>query len=119
MSHSRRPIPGAAAVLRRDRALRSSRLAILLCAGLLFAGGCEREKSGRLAPECYLSQQASSWRILDDRFTPKAAGGPPGGIVLMEDVVGVSVVRDKYVIGKTGSDRWFIIDLRDLGAGET
>ena len=118
MSYPRRPIPGVARVAGRVRALPSVCLTILLCAALVSAGGCERPAAAKLAPKCYLAQDGANWRILDDRYTPKGAGGPPGGIVLVEDVVGVAA-RGKYVIGQTGSDRWFLIDLRDLGAGET
>lgn len=97
-------------------------LAVLLLACVAAAAISMRNKQERivpLAPRVFLSfDPGRRPSILDARHTPKGIDAPPGGIVVLEGVLGLEVVSGKYVVGKTQQGVYFLMDLRHLGNDE-
>ena len=107
---------------RRDRnALVTLSLLLCLAAVVLWARS-KRERSVQLTPGVwvYLALGGGSRppSVIDARHTPKGLDPGGGGSHLVQDVTALEVVNGKYVVGKTHSGEFFVVDLRELGRDE-
>jgi hypothetical protein len=87
----------------------------LLCGCSLLNGCGRKEGFTALAPATYLSWTGTQWDICDDANRTRGIESLPGGVVVVEKVIGVQVVGKTHILAKDNGGKMYLIKVEEWG----